>query len=73
MHPSGFFFENTVTIQGNSEIPSPTSINRVEDIGHVGNGYVRITVLDSACMRSCNIAVFNIRGFLFILEFMFIS
>ncbi|EAY00740.1 hypothetical protein TVAG_096500 [Trichomonas vaginalis G3] len=72
IHPSGFFFENTITIQGNSEIPSPTSINSVEDVGHVGNGYVRITVLGSICFRSCNIAVFNIRHFLLILEFMFI-
>ncbi|EAY04193.1 PE-PGRS protein, putative [Trichomonas vaginalis G3] len=73
IHPSGLFFKNTFTIQGNSEMPASNVIDGFEELGHVGNGFVRITILSDLNKCSCNTIVYNIRLFLSLLEFIFIS
>ena len=43
IHYSGYVFNYPVMIDGKSEMPSPTS--KTNEIGHSGNGYIRITVI----------------------------
>lgn len=73
IHPSGYFFTNTVTIEGNNYIPSTSDIDEFEEFGHVGDGFVRITVLSQIYVCSKPITNFNCLQMLFILEFIFIS
>lgn len=40
---SDFYFNDTLLVSGNSEMPSPTS--EENQIGNIGNGYIRITLL----------------------------
>lgn len=69
IHPSGLSFKNTQTIQGNSDMPALNVVDGFEELGHVGNGFARITILSDLNECSCITNVYHISLFLFIFEF----
>ena len=50
-HYSGLFFTSSVMIPGNKSMPSPNSES--QEIGHSGNGAIRIQFIDSVTIINC--------------------
>ncbi|EAX87729.1 hypothetical protein TVAG_208330 [Trichomonas vaginalis G3] len=54
IHYSNISFFNTKMIDGQNKIPVPWShYDEINETGHNGNGFVRITVLDEAIVLTC--------------------
>ena len=72
-HYSGFTFFDTVMIDGNSEMPS---INGNTEIGHNGDGYVRIKLLSKDFVNNINCIKENhtiLRSLSYVLLFLFVN
>ena len=64
IHYSGHYFINTVLKNGDESFPSPTNHNQNET-GHMGNGFIRISVIEyfSVCSK-CSFSI-HISSFLY--------